>query len=619
MVTAPFKAAEMTYSVQVPRTFVAASLSLLYILGFIISPYWSLHQSTAEVIFYLAVTLLLGIFWVFRSTGSPQVQFSRKDAGLFFMLLAGILLINFRLLNSVIPFRGDEALHLERTLEVVNRIPSLGSLIMVGSGFLFMTSGLLKKQGWMIFVGSLVVTLVIVFFLGRNPFEDMQQYPLFFLRYPFINYWFLAALPKLVSLIATPYYEILYRVIPVLSMIGIAWLFLKRSGVSSLMDTLAWGLAVATIPLVFYYSSILYLEPPAVLLMTIVCLDINNLLYKNSNDISKLPGWYALILIGFIKETTIPFLLCFIVIRLIVQWRGWYQGSSAEKSKKTWLNLLAGELGVAFILLAPAFLYLYFRATLTSTRTFDPNILNLFDPASYQFIMRSFLEQFGPFLFFFIAGCIVLITNREFTSLLCYLSLIVVILAFHLVDYKVYAGYSRFNLFVLPPILAGSSRFVLWLTERKRFVGTMLAFATIASNLLLSPVRLDGVKEAYWGNYLIDTSEHYYPYQEALIWLKNNYPDKRMLFTGLDFYYPFQFYWSKLDWKPKRDGLRSDELTEDERLAIASLLQKAESDHYDVVVYRVLKENLVPPAETGEFRVQVIKNSVHTLFIFYKP
>jgi hypothetical protein len=185
-------------------------------------------------------------------------------------------------------------------------------------------------------------------------------------------------------------------------------------------------------------------------------------------------------------------------------------------------------------------------------------------------------------------------------------------------DYKVYAGYSRFNLFVLPPILAGSARFFTWAMKQKQYIGSTLVFVAIVSNLLLSSINLDGVKAPYWGNYRVDDSDHYYPYQDALIWLKNNYPQKRMLFTGLDFYYPFQFYWNKLDWKPKKDGIPSDEIS-DETLAISRILEKAENERYSVVIYRVIGNDLILPQGTGEFRVQVIKNSAHTLLIFYKP
>ncbi|HSB02517.1 MAG TPA: hypothetical protein VLE49_17825, partial [Anaerolineales bacterium] len=332
----------------------------------------------------------------------------------------------------------------------------------------------------------------------------------------------------------------------------------------------------------------------------------------------QVPSWYALLLIGFIKETTFPFLFCFIAVRMIVQLRAWSKRTSEEKSGKTFLYLLIGELGIALSLLIPVVLYIYFRVTLISARGYIPRIENLVDLSIYPVIIRSFIEQFGPFLFFFLGGCIWLAIRREFIPLLYYAAVIVVTLVFNIMDTRAFIGYSRFNLFILPVILAGSVKFITWASQQKRYISIALILIAIGSNLLLSPIHLDGAKTAYWGNYLTDTSEHYYPYQDALVWLKNNHAEKRMLFTGMDFYYPFSFYWNKLDWKPKKDGIPSEGLP-DETLAISSILKKAESEHYSVVVYRVLGKDPVLPGEMGEFRVQVIKNSAHTLLIFYKP
>lgn len=533
---------------------------------------------------------------------------------LLLLLSAAIIVLNYRALNSVIPFRGDETLHIERTLELVRRMPFIETLVIVILFILFVLSGI-KKQKLLPLIGLLITACVISFFLGRNSFEDIEQTPAFFLRYPFINYWFYAILPKLVSRISSPYHEALYRIIPILSMIGTAWVFQKKSDISNFLNAIAWGFAVATIPLIIYYSSILYIEPPAVLLMTIVCLDINNLLHKDGQDILHTPSWYALILIGFIKETTVPFLLCFVAIRLIVQLQSWSKRSIKDK---TLVSLLAREIGITFSVLLPAFFYLYFRATIIPTRRFSPQILNLFDPTIYPLIIQSFVDQFGLFLFFFIGGCILLLRNQECDSLVCYLAMIVSTLAFHILDSKEYIGYSRFNLLILPPILAGSIKFVKWATKEKQSLGVILVFAAIGINLLLSPINLDGVKEPYWGNYINDTSEHYYPYQDALLWLKNSQTNQRILFTGLDFYYPFQFYWNKLAWKPKRASIVSEDIGS-EQLTISSILKTAESENYDIVVYRVLGKDLVLPQETNGFHANVIKNSAHSLIIFYRP
>ncbi len=606
----------MNYTISLPKTFIASLLASIYILGFIITPYWIIPTSPASIILFLSLIIGIGMVWVYLSSNALQFQFNITNVRLVVFLLVGIIALNFRALNSVIPYRGDEGLHIDRTLALVTGIQlrwSWGVLIL----FIMLLYSAVKKPGWAIFICIFIVISVIFFFLNKNPFEDIDQ-PLFFLRYPFINYWLFAVLPKLASIVNSPYHEILFRVIPVLSMAGVILIFQKGLDFSEILINLAWGFAAATIPIVFYYSSILYIDPPAVFLIMIVCLDIKSLIQMDGRKIVQRPSWYALILMGFIKETTIPFVLCLLAFRTIVQLRSWYKSAPGNKSENPFVGFLAGELRIIFSALAPAFLYLFFRSALTSTRSFSPHLANLFDLSVYQAIGQSFVDQFGLFLIFFMGGSLLLIKEKEYSTLFFYFSLILAIPLFYVIDNKGYAGYSRFNLFVLPPILAGSAIFIREILKEKRIVGAALAFIAILVNLLISPVYLDGTKAPHWGNYLTDTSEHYYPYQDALVWLKNNHPNERILFTGLDYQYSFQFYWNKLGWHPKRDGIMSENI-EDETIAVYRILEQAEREKFDIVVYRVLGSDFMPPQNTGQFQIKIVRNSAHKLVIYYKP
>ena len=62
--------------------------------------------------------------------------------------------------------------------------------------------------------------------------------------------------------------------VPFLSSFLLVWIFQKDLSRSRPYRNLVWGLVVASIPLVYYYSSILYLEMPAVVLMLIVCFNL---------------------------------------------------------------------------------------------------------------------------------------------------------------------------------------------------------------------------------------------------------------------------------------------------------------------------------------------------------
>jgi hypothetical protein len=138
----------------------------------------------------------------------------------------------------------------------------------------------------------------------------------------------------------------------------------------------AIGLAAATIPELFYYSSLLYLEMPAVALMFLVCLQADQLLSLGFADLKKSPSWYALILIAFIKETTLPVLLGFVAYRVIVQ-------LSLSAFRSSWKRLLRNELFMAVGTLLPLFLYLFFRIYFGNPRTFDFVPANLLVFRSY--------------------------------------------------------------------------------------------------------------------------------------------------------------------------------------------------------------------------------------------
>jgi hypothetical protein len=532
-----------------------------------------------------------------------------------FLFLLGVMALNYRTLNAVIPFLGDEGFHIDRTLVLVTTIPlkwTFGVLFL----FVLLMYLALKKSRWTIIIGIIIVGTVILLFLNQNPFDEIKQ-PIFFLRYPFINYWLFGLVPKLASLFINPYHEILYRILPVLSMGILAWAIQKHTAIAETSLTFGLAFDIVTIPIVFYYSSILYIEPLAILLMTIVCLGMNNLIEENRKKLTQNPSWYALILIGFIKETTLPFLLCFFACREAIQLRKWFSTKQGKNSKKFLANFVAGELGIVFAALAPVFLYLYFRANVTATRTYIPYVLNLFDLSLYPLLGRSLMEQFGLFLLFFLCGCSILTARKEYTTLFCHISLIAATLAFYIMDNKLLIGYSRFNLYILPSILTVANVFIQWLFLQKRAFGILLVVSTLLVNLLVSPVYLDGTKKPYWGNYLIDTSEHYYPYQDAFLWIKNRHKNGRILFTGVDYQYSFQFYWNKLDWYPRREGTATEN-TDNETVAITKILDKADKEGFDFVVYRVLGRSFVLPKDTRGFQVETIRNEAHTLIVFYR-
>ncbi len=631
-------------TIRLPRTFLFALLASLFILAFVISPYWFLARSPLEMAIILLATIGLGAIWCHLSSSDLEVRFTGGDAAWLAILLAALFLLNYKPLTAAIPWRGDEERHIRIAVYLAAQIPIEWILVAFALFALFWAAA---WRGWkwtMAALGALTVAGAVAFLWKNGPFQGER--PDWIFRYPFLNYWFYMLIPKAAGYLVGPYHEILYRIVPLISAALTAYAFQKELSGRLGMAALVWGLCVATIPLVFYYSSILYLEPPAVFLMLIVCLRSAALLQADFADLKREPAWYALILLGLIKETTLAFLVCFLACRLAFRW--WSRRH--ERGRTAFVRFLGEELAVSYSIFLPILLYLALRAALVDSRGFRPDLSGLLNPFVYRAAGQSFLEQFGPFLLLFVAGCVILFLRREYVSLGFFLTVLVLTpLVFALDTGGDHAGYSRFNLYVLPVILGGALAASRKIAERGKFIGISAASIVIVVNLALSPVHLDGTKTPFWGNYLLDTSEHYYPYPQALAWLKENHGQARILFSGMNYPYYFDFYFQQLGWRPAYrfdQNLISGEYHEDfvmyfdgpgwapkrridrwlaseesnEGMFLSRALERAGAGNFDVVLYHVLG-NEIPPLDRDTnrfFQAKVFQNQAHILAAYIR-
>jgi hypothetical protein len=622
---------ELLRSFRLSRYFVTALLVSLFMLAFVITPYWTLAPSTLNRLSIIVITFSVGILWAFGSASEVQLKWRGRQQAELIVIFALVIVLNYRALTSVIPWRGDEDLHILKTLDVVALVPNawyFGGLLLFGLILFFAW----KKSHWTIPIAVLTVVSALVLFNQANPFNGLT--PDFLLRYPFVGYWFYAIIPKIASLTANPNQEILYRIIPALSTAVLVWILLSDSGNSPITSLFLWFLALVTIPIIFYYTSILYLELPVVCLMLIVCLRIQELLEKDLEALKNDPGWYALLFMGFLKETALPFLGCFLLLRLIyslkhARFSSLQARSNQPNTKPTGLDTgsLIKELIIVLCILVPSFLYLYFRGSLALTRRYSLTLSNLFDLTIYPVMGRALIDQFGLSLIFFLIGCALLLRKKQHFNVWFFFLVIVGTSLFFALDNKTYVGYSRFNLDILPPILAGTKIFLDQIPRRNVWIGPVIAAIAICTNLLISPLNLDGTKKPLWGNYLTDTAEHYYPYRDALIWIKDNYGAEKILSTGM--YYPYfslKFYISQLDWHPRMDELSignesefiSSELSHKTHIEdVTQSLTQAELDGYSVVLYHVLGDK-IPILQSGShFHLEkIIRNQAHLLAIY---
>ena len=608
----------MEYKViYLPKTFVTATLALLFGIGFIVTPYWMVTQSIPIMILILALSLVSGLFWLSISGEGIQVSYDPKKIIGFGIVLIFLISINYKQLVSVIAWRGDESFHIERTLELVTRISATWLFVA------FFIAGLIlflswSKPKWAMIVGIFSTLSVVVLFLINNPLSDIPTEIL--LRYPFLNYWLIFILPKLTVLISNPYQEYLYRLIPVLSIAGVVYFLQRELAIENVFLRFLWIGVCATIPIIMYYTTILYLEPLALVLMLIVCYRIKGLLEGNFHQIKQEIGWYALITIGFIKETASVFLACFIIVRwllLFFHWKQFHKSNQSSSDKKITpiRNLIKNELLITISVFLPLILYLLLRFSF-NIRSISVHPMNLTDSLVYSVIARSYWEQFKGIFILFLGGVGLLLWRKEYTSAFFFIFVVIAYPIFHAVDNKVYVGYSRFNLFVLPPILAASSVLIKEVLSKKKFIGASLGVLLLSLNLLQSPLLPDGTKKSNWGTYLSSVTEEYYPYQEAFAWLAQNHRKSRILFAGYNYPYPFEFYFNKFGWKPTfRTLMINDAVSETATLTTA--VEKAELRNSTVIVFHVLENEAALPLQLGSFqREKTFKNINHSIIIY---
>jgi hypothetical protein len=625
-----------------PRRVVVALLASLYGAAFILSPYWNLAPSGIVKTILLGVLIAFGAAWSYLSAGTAQVRLERSQLVSGAVLLAALFIINLRSLTSAIPWRGDESSHIARTQLLASKVPVLWFLLaLISVSFLIFLAW--RNWKWALVVGGIEVAGAALL-LARSPAFQPAELS-WILRYPLVNYWAYAVPVKLVAPAVGIYQELAYRLVPFLAMTSLAWVTQREiSGVPRPL-ALAWGLAIGTIPIIFYYSSLLYVEPPVVLLMVLVCLRLKRLLETPANEVMTEPGWYALILIGFIRDTVLLFVVLILLLRWVYQARAYRERSVGEGRRR----LLGNELRVAFCVCAPCILYIVLRGTLAShVRAYHPDVSVVGDPSIYRAIAQSLAEQFGLWALLFIAGVVMLwrkgrILQAIFLSLIC----AVYAVFFALDTQGMYAGYSRFNLLIAPAIITGSVIPIKEIGRLGRMPSLLAASVIIAANLLISPVHMDGSKVPLWGNYLYDTSDHYYPYRDALAWLKDTAGEDSILFTGLDFQYDFEFYFGQLDWHPRRtfqfvtyapdpaddfqmafydsawhprrkiDALWASGAAPSEAQQVQRTLHSASGATFGYVVYQLLGNELPNVTEGSGFRlVKTFQNEAHTLLIY---
>ncbi len=509
--------------------------------------------------------------------------------------------MEFRCLSVSIPWRGDEDYHIFCAVQITHSL-ALHKMYFLALA-LFLIFAFLRPS-----LDGLLIFIAAVFFLGVTWVGHRAHIDLYHaLRYPIFLHYVAATLAYFANLIRhNPYPEIPYRLLPLLSaacLAGLGFYSLRRH---SIFLRLGLFFLLATLPVIRNFDSLFYLEMPAVFCMTLVCLQAIRLLRGDPERLLAMPSWIALLLLGFMKETTIPFLFVFLCCRII------FRLSHLIKNQSLGWKPMLAELKISFAICFPICLYLLYRLRIGPTRFYSPHFEYIQDAHLYWIQLHSLWDSFGLLLPIAIAGFVLLLVRRKW-QLLFFLALILLVdSTFHFLDNRQYNGYSRFNLFLLPSLLVFAVEFLRLVT--KKYLPYALGFLAFAIGVqsYYSPVHKDGTRVQDWGIYGVDVGDQSYPYREALKYLEIHYPKEKVLFTGL--YYPYytEFYLHKQGW-PEQQLIEISKL---EFIRMDSVLFAAKKNGYPVVLYHVLKSPLNLEATYGFGSVKVFKNQAHSLLLF---
>lgn len=321
-------------------------------------------------------------------------------------------------------------------------------------------------------------------------------------------------------------------------------------------------LAIMTIPLMYFFGGILYVEMPMILFMLIVILDINAFITVDYKSLMQRPSWYAFLMIGFIKESAVIIIIPILLSRFfyrniyipLFKSRHSVKAYKSNKHIKTEKlvafikKLFKQELVMYILTILPIAIYLFFRLFFGDPRPYGFEAYNFLNALSYWFFVNGILFQFGIILIFSLIGLFISLRNKEGRTFLFFILFVAV---FFICDIYIYIGYSRWNLFIAPIIIVSFIRFIECLlkdistrqTGRKRIKSKdlishkasyliIIIIVILIGNLVLMPLGFDGARKN-WGCTNCPDTDRTYPYMNALSQFKNQ-NIRNLYVTGYD-------------------------------------------------------------------------------------
>jgi hypothetical protein len=581
------------------------ALGLCFALSLLVAPYWVYFRGEEPPapwpFVWFALMLAASWAWVAaadsltgNSEPSPPVAASKAA-----VIAAGLLVIDWRAFFQVVPSRGDESQHVMRlwaglvfAQALLKRWPALLAIALA------LAAALLWRRRSLHAAAAVLggaAGLWILAAIEASHRADITWLP----RYPGFQMWWQATALLWSPLKSWVAQEALYRIVPFAAVLALA-LYIVRVPLAGSPAPAQLGAAfvVATVPTVRYYSTLLYLDLPLAVAMTVVSFEIERL--ASSSRLDKAPaslGWYALLLLGFLKETALVFLL---IVFLFCAGRG------AFRSPRRWLRL-------GYVLLAPLALYAM-AAGVQRDQGYSFRAANLATLSNYRILAGALGQQYGLLLALAAAGVILLAAERRFLLIAFGLATLAAYTAFYLGDGAVmldrgvwrpkYLGHARFMLACLPSVAVFGLHALRTLPRSLSWTAAAIA---LAGNLFIYPVSAIAAPAADWGDYVFDTSDHFYPYNVVFERCHVQFPRaRRVIVVGPDFYYPYLFYQRKWNWPESIDAITLPPHYPAEayrRSLVLAMRQRPDliwvhvMRHLPLAAYQVLPPGYVPAGE----------------------
>jgi|GEM_PF-6171226 len=543
------------------RPAAAALLGTLFAMAYLFSPYWLIpvdarHHalgpvlgSTAAAITSATLLLIIGAVWAWFSSQAVPDLFGKASSlplrrlVVPALLALAILVINLAPLYYGVPVQGDEDWHMWRLRNLhmglapifsdANMAITLLCALAAAAFLMFFKRPAIHLRVLIVGAALLAVALWRGFLNGEGMTYLM-------IRYPFVSTW----LHQLGPVWNTSLFdEGAYRIVPLVSVFAIGFFVLsalRAEGASRVPAFLA-ALAVATIPNLYYHATALYLELPAVALVTFALYHVERLLRDDAAQVRTCPGWYAILAAAFIKETLLPIIATLILLRIVV--RAYIMGR--ERSLRP-IPILR-ELGIALCIATPVGIYLFIRTFFGDVRAYSPQFANLTNLSLYLTAVRAVWSQFGILLILSVMGFALALRQKRWLFAFSLLALFLADFVFHLMDNARFVGMARFDLLLFAPLMVLGLEMLKWLASSREVLLTAAAVIWLAVNIPMSPVAITGERKPYWMSPDTMSCDFYFPKQQAVTWLKENRPGRPFLVGGAYVDTKLRWYLIKLD------------------------------------------------------------------------